>query len=364
MEKSSSKRITPANMKALYAYFGEFGIFDQNIPGHSFYQIGLLTSLSEKYDISKFDVYNYLDGDDVQPNLHPTYPDGRIGELMNSVTNQLVDSYRLPFTSVWKNIANKDTYDYIFLKARFRNLSTLAKKMEDAKRFEVLIQYALSTGHKPESIIVLDTDLSMSSAVSKRLADLKIQVVVPSIDFPGIGRSFLKECLQIHKDNPVTKEQSIVYHGNVDFSNYKEGHAKNPIVKEVIEAVNHEFMFDQSVFHMFLCAKDTPELVAELVDMPRVTLVPRNDRGSIWKHLSESIVSLNVSKDLYLERGFIPARVYEAIIAGTIPVSYRNGQHPAMTFNTSSQFYEICKFLAECSPTDYYKVLEAIAKKL
>lgn len=351
-------------MKALYAYFGEFGIFDQNIPGHSFYQIGLLSSIAETYNISKFDVYNYLDGDTVEPNLGPKYPDGKIGELMQSVTNQLVDSYRIPLNHVMKNIADGKVYDYIILKARFRNLSTLAKKMEDAKRFELLIRYAMSIGHKPENIIVLDTDLSMSPGVSKRLAALKIQVLIPSIDFPGIGRSFLKECLQIHKEQFTKKEQSITYHGNIDFSNYKEGHSKNPIVHEIIGAANHEFMFDQSVFHMFLCAKDSPELVATLVDMPRVTLVPRNDRASIWKHLSESIVSLNVSKDLYLERGFTPARVYEAIIAGTIPVSYKIGQHPAMTFETSSQFYEICKFLAECSPADYYKILETIAKKL
>lgn len=349
-------------MKALYAYFGEFGMFDKDIPGHSFYQIGLLSAISEEYKIDKFDVYNYLD--EVDAFSRPIYSNDDIGHLMNKTSDELIDLYRIPYKTAVANIADRGPYDYLFLKARFRNLSTLSKKLEDATRFEDLIMTAIQAGYAPSRIIVLDTDLSMSQSFSKTLANLGVVVKIPSIDFPGIGRTFLQNCLTIHKENNDIKSRTIIYHGNIDFTNYKEGHSKNPIIQELIKSVNYQSMFDTSKFFMNLCAKKTEELEAQLENMPRVQLIPRTDRAIIWKWLKESMVSLNVSKDLYLKRGFIPARVYEAVIAGTIPVSYSKGQHPAMTFETISEFYEICKFLAECSPSDYYKVLEAIAKKL
>jgi hypothetical protein len=51
--------------KALYAYFGQLGTFEDNIPGHTFYQLGLIDELSKKYAVDKFDFVNYLhtDGD-------------------------------------------------------------------------------------------------------------------------------------------------------------------------------------------------------------------------------------------------------------------------------------------------------------
>jgi hypothetical protein len=56
--------------------------------------------------------------------------------------------------------------------------------------------------------------------------------------------------------------------------------------------------------------------------------------------------------------------VYESIIFGVIPVSYMKGHHSAMTFETVDDFFEICKFLSECSSGDYFKILREIAKAL
>ena len=71
-----------------------------------------------------------------------------------------------------------------------------------------------------------------------------------------------------------------------------------------------------------------------------------------------------MSKDLYLKECFIPARVYESVIFGTIPISYKIGSQPALTFHTVSEFEEICKFLKDCSGADYFKILSQIADSL
>ena len=43
---------------------------------------------------------------------------------------------------------------YLYLKARFRNLSTLAKKWKDAHEFELIICAAIEAGYKKESIVI------------------------------------------------------------------------------------------------------------------------------------------------------------------------------------------------------------------
>lgn len=351
-------------MKALYAYFGEFGFFDTDIPGHSFYQIGLLSALSEKYNVEKFDVFNYIDNTDTPIVARPTYSDDKIGQLMTDYTDRLVDKYRISSVEILNNLESKE-YDFLFLKARFRNLSTLSKKLKDAVLFETLIKRAIESGFNRQNIIVLDTDLSMSQPFMDRLTELGVTVAIPSITFSGIGKQFLTDCLAIHRETlPFRCMDRIVYHGNLDFSNYKEGHSKNPIIDDIIRTVDHVEAFDGTKFQLLVFAKDSQAVKDKISLANRVALIPRYDRPSIWHALSTSLLSLNISKDLYLERNFIPARVYEAVIAGIIPVSYRSGQHPAMTFSTVDEFYEICKFLTECSPSDYYKILESIASKL
>jgi hypothetical protein len=348
--------------KCLYAYFGELGYFNNNIPGHSFYQVGLLDALAEKYQFENFDFYNYLDIESV-PDSRPKFPDGIYGQIFTTHTDRLIDKYRMTYSEVLKNISNK-VYQKLFLKARFRNLSTLEKKITDAYRFETIIQYALSNGYAPEDIIIVDTDMSLSPQFLERIFKLKIPVIVPSIDVPGIGQKFLASCMEVNQKGATKKGLNIIYYGNLSFENYKQGHYKNPIINEIIERTNDVFMFDQSTFKMTVAAKETPYLKDWIEKMPRVELVPRSNREAIWAMLQSSLVSVNVSKDLYIEKNFTPARVYESIIAGVIPVSYKKSHHPAMAFETTDEFFEICKFLAECSPADYFKILSQIASSL
>lgn len=355
-------------MKALYAYFGEIGIFDDDIPGHSFYQVGLLDSISKVFGIDKFDFYNYLDGpidtalDDTSYYPRPKFPEFQIGQLLNKYSNDLIEKYRLSYDQVWAEISHK-TYSKLFFKARFRNLSTLSKKLKDTYRFETLIQHALSVGYSPSNIIILDTDLSLSDTFKNRLDEIGIEVMIPSIHFPGVSKNFLNDCLDIHTTENK-KDASLIFYGNLEFTNYKSGHHKSPIIFDIISEVEHQFMFDQRVFRMNVATKDTSHIREFTKGMNLVSVIPRTDRAKIWHQLRNALVSVNVSKDLYLDRGFIPARIYESIIAGTIPVCYKAGFHPAMTFNTVDEFYEICKFLIDCSPDDYQKILYSIANTL
>jgi hypothetical protein len=356
MEKKSSK--------SLYAYFGELGIFDTNIPGHTFYQIGLMDALSEKFGTDQFDFLNYISDKYTSGSIDPEFPDGELGQLMTRYSRKLINNYQISYPEVIEKIKNKE-YDKLFLKARFRNLSTLQKKLKDAKIFEDIITTALEVGYSPENIVILDTDLSLSESFLSTIEALGISREIPSITMPGMSTCFIEDCLKIHENSTENRHNNhLMYYGNLSFDNYKEGHSKNPIINDIIQSVDQTQMFDGTLFTMSVAAKSDQSLENWLGTMDTVSLVPREDRARIWEHFSQSMVSVNVSKDLYIKEKFIPARVYESIIFGTIPVSYKWGQHPAMTFETVEDFWEICKFLAECSRQDYLKILRQCADRL
>ncbi len=125
--------------KALYAYFGELGIFAENVPGHSFYQLGLMHSLAKKYGINRFDFLNYLDPIDRLTisgvKYSPIYPSDALGEVFRNYSDLLIDEYRIFIKNALTKIRDGE-YSKLFLKARFRNLSTLEKKLDDARQFE------------------------------------------------------------------------------------------------------------------------------------------------------------------------------------------------------------------------------------
>jgi hypothetical protein len=346
---------------ALYAYFGELGIFPDDIPGHSIYQLGLINALAETYELNSFDFYNYLDVD--KGSSLPIYPEGLLGNVFQEFHDHYIAEYRPSFQTVLDNISSK-SYSKLFLKARFRNLATITKKLKDAVRFEQLLSHALNVGYDPKDIIILDTDLSLSEEFKLHITNLGIQIVIPSISIPGIGQGFLKSCMAIHEKIAEAEgitEKSIIYYGNLSFDNYKKGHEKNEIVFEIIDQINHQRMFNGTHFAGYIAAKETPQLRVLIDNMEHVQLIPRTDRLAIWNQMKRSLVSLNVSKDLYLENDFIPARVYESVILGVIPVSYMKSAYKALSFDSVEDFFEICKFLAECSPADYYKILMSVA---
>jgi hypothetical protein len=349
--------------KALYAYFGQLGIFEDNIPGHTFYQLGLMDELSKKYSVEKFDFVNYLhtDGDSL---LRPMFPNDKLGEVFNRFSNKLLETYQIGQGQVIENIRNK-RYSKLFLKARFRNLSTLEKKLRDADYFERIIELALSAGYDPADIVILDTDLSLSAGFLHTIKELGISRQIPSITMPGCSKEFMDACLDVHQTHANKVPTHLIYYGNLSFDNYKEGHSKNPIINDIISEIDGARKFDGGSFNMTVAAKHHPTLESWIDTMSNVALCPRENREAIWMDMQVSQVSVNVSKDLYLKEGFIPARVYESVIFGTIPVSYKDSRfHPAMSFETVDDFFEICKFLSDCSRGDYYKILTQIASRL
>lgn len=355
--------------KSLYAYFGELGIFNENIPGHTFYQVGLIDALSKKYDTTEFDFLNYISDrydPTKRPNepqlFRPRFPEGVLGTIMNQYTDRLIADYMPSYPEVIGRIQNRE-YSKLFLKARFRNLSTLQKKLKDALIFEDIIHTALASGYDPADIVIIDTDLSLSESFLRRIEELGISREIPSITMPGMSQDFIESCLSVHEQIDDSKSMNLMYYGNLSFDNYKSGHSKNTIINDIIESVNDIHMFDGTTFSMTIAAKRDPKLEA-WANSNGVELIGREERETIWNYFKRSMVSVNVSKDLYLKEKFIPARVYESIIFGVIPVSYKSGQHPAMTFDTVQDFWEICKFLAECSREDYLKILRACAESL
>lgn len=349
---------------ALYAYFGELGLFADNIPGHTFYQVGLLDSLSKKYDITDFDFYNYIMPEGIAPGYMPQYPISQIGEVFEKHTKLLVNRY-LPNNAEVKAAIKNKLYKRIFLKARFRNLSTLEKKMKDAKDFEDFITFAIESGYKASDIIIIDTDLSLSDEFIKMLETIGINREIPSITVPALGKAFLTDCMTVHDAETEKRKRSLIYYGNLSFDNYKAGHSKNPIIMDILNVVPSMSMFDGSTFSLTVAAKETPELTNHIASLGSKTyFCPRNARETIFGVMSESIVSINVSKDLYLEKGFTPARVYESVIFGAIPVSYKKGTIPALGFNSVEDFVEITKYIADCSPADYKSLLHKVASAL
>jgi hypothetical protein len=58
---------------------------------------------------------------------------------------------------------------------------------------------------------------------------------------------------------------------------------------------------------------------------------------------------VNVTKEKYNDRRFIPARIFEAMIFGMIPVSYKfDFMCPAFSFDTLEDLFEIYTYLGEC----------------
>jgi hypothetical protein len=341
--------------KVLYAYFGKLGLFNDDIPGHSFYQVGLLDAISERENDCTFDFYSYL------PNVHGqdfTFPSDSHGELSLTVANRLINEYCPTFEEVVNRIMAKE-YSAIYLKARFRNLSTLAKGLDDARQFEALIKIGKSIG---VPVYILDTDLSLPKSFLDSQEMYGFTRIIPSIDMPGIGSAFAKMCLELNKEKILTAKEkfspSVIYYGNLDFTNYKAGHHKNPIALELLTELADHTMFNGDKFEVFHAGKPVNGVNATLQ-------IPRQDRHQIWAAFWSSIASINISKDLYVETGFLPARVYEAAMFGVVTVSFSDKSlHPAMGFNTVNEAIEQLTFLAEMSPADYFNLYSSQLDKI
>ena len=332
-------------MKSLYAYFGLLNLHTVDSPGHSLYQLGLMDSIRKSFDVTTFDFFSYYP-EEVQAEqaTHDSrmYPQSPLGELFERYKNEMVDE-QIALETTINNIIDKK-YDSLFLKARFRNLSTLQKKWKDAKSFELIIETAIHSGYTKDQIIILDTDLSLPDSFSRKYGGA-VTIKIPSIDFPGISSQFLLECVSVHTID-YAKDKRVVFYGNIDTSSYKSGNSKSSILGEALEWIAN------SENPLTIIGKDR-DLRNFKHNSHRIL---RNNRINIWESLNSSLVMLNITKEKYNDARFIPARIYEAIIFGMIPVSYNfNFLSETFSFSNIADLSEIITYLSECEPEDQKK---------
>lgn len=334
-------------MKGLYSYFGLLDLHRIDSPGHSLYQLGLIDSLRKESGCQKFDFFSYYPQAVIldQAGIPEGFPATPLGDLFREYQENLIDDYCISHDRVIEKIAEKK-YDFLFLKARFRNLSTLAKKWKDARAFEKMIETAISAGYPKEKIIVLDTDLSLSEDFTRKY-EATVKIIIPSIHIPGISHDFLKRCVEIHTDN-YDKLKTVVFYGNIDTSNYKSGNAKSGLLMPVIEYLSET------------CESGQFTVISKIKDIGTLQVgvrgVERSNRPEIWRTLEKGSVMINVTKEKYDAHKFIPARIFEALIFGMIPVSHKfDFLSSAFSFNNLEDLDEIMKYLMECSPEDRKK---------
>jgi len=329
------------NMKNLYAYFGLIDLHDVDSPGHSLYQLGLLDSICETYGEAKFDFYSYYPDEVIRNANIQSFPNTELGEVFKRYRTAIFDKDKTSLDEVLFGIIEKK-YDKLYLKARFRNLSTLAKKWKDAQEFERIIKKAINSGYSKDQIIILDTDLSLSDNFVKEYGAW-VTILIPSIDFPGISKRFLLDCMDTH----TSFNTNSVFYGNIDTSKYKAGNSKSNILGDVLSWVNskHNVIYSKSPFYIICKANDLLSIEVK----PNTRHIDRHDRVKIWNALEDGGIMLNVTKEKYAEVQFIPARIYEALIFGLIPVSYRfDFLSKTFSFNNLDDLQEIYRYLGEC----------------
>ena len=129
---------------SLYCYFGLLDMHMIDTPGHMLYQLGLLDSICEEFGEVGFDFYSYYPTNLIDDQKLLPYPNDQLGKLFNKYKSKLFKIKEdnvlksKKFKTITQNIEEKK-YNKLYLKARFRNLSTLKKKWTDACEFETII---------------------------------------------------------------------------------------------------------------------------------------------------------------------------------------------------------------------------------
>jgi hypothetical protein len=332
-------------MKNLYTYFGLIDINNIDSPGHFLYQLGLIDSIKETFhrDTDNFDFYSYYPEHVIESAEIKEFPTTERGQLFTKYKNELIANTYYDINIIIQKIRNKE-YENLYLKARFRNLSTLSKKWKDAFEFELIIDEAVAAGYLPHQIIILDTDLSLSDSFYDKYQFITT-VIIPSIHFPGISSRFLDDCMMINMSSSTTIYKPIsLFYGNIDTSNYKSGNSKSSILSDSLNWVNDITNMNEIPFYLICKPKEFQQF-----DRLHTYCILRNDRENIWNTLEISSIMLNITKEKYNDRQFIPARIFEAMIFGLVPVSYKfNWLCPAFSFNSLDDLSEIYKYLFEC----------------
>ena len=310
--------------RALYCYFGLLGDNDIDIPGHSFYQLPLISTLSKHYGIDIFDFYSYL------PTKYkintPFVPYNVIDQFY---FDKLIDVYNISLNDVIFNVSH-NKYDLIILKARFRNKSTLSKKWFDTLKFELLLDFAKS---RNVDFIILDTDLSIDRTQFSNVTTIK-----------KLDTNTIMSYMLFHKKE---KNNNILYYGNIDTSNYNSGQGKSDMLLEFFYTVPS---YDTS--HKYIVvSKTNPKF-------KNTYFIKRTNRRLIYTNYKNSTYSLNITKPLYTQKHFIPARIFESIMHYSIPISYDfNFLLPYLSFSNLMEYFEILKYLDSATSSDINKIL-------
>ena len=334
-------------MKSLYAYFGLLDLHKIDSPGHSLYQIGLVDSLRESFGEEKFDFYSYYPEEVIKSADIQGFPETDLGRLFHKYRTELFDQPIHTIDELLQLISQK-TYSKLYLKARFRNLSTLSKKWKDARDFDRIVQCAIDAGYTKDEIIILATDLSLSDKFVEQTKDF-VTILIPSIDFPGISNMFLVDCVNLNLAQSK-KGISSVFYGNIDTSKYKSGNSKSEILPEALEWIGRMHWSKDEDFYLVCKKNDFDSL---LNNHSTTHHVDRKDRSTIWATLESSRIMVNITKEKYNALRFIPARIFEAMIFGMIPISYKfNFLCPAFSFETIEDLSEIYMYLSECDDSE------------
>jgi hypothetical protein len=156
---------------------------------------------------------------------------------------------------------------------------------------------------------------------------------------------FLVDCVNLNLTQSK-KRISSVFYGNIDTSKYKSGNSKSDILPEVLKWVSSKHWSRDEQFHI-ICKKKDFDSISD--SKSTTHHIDRKDRSAIWETLESSRVMLNITKEKYNEIKFIPARIYEAMIFGMIPVSYKfDFLCPAFSFESIEDLLEIYEYFYEC----------------
>jgi len=325
-------------LNALYAYFGLLGSNGVDVPGHVFYQLPLLYTLKKQYNIDSFDFYSYLPVYEKQQykTYYPFEPNG----MDNYIFNLVINNYNISLYEVIQNLKNKK-YDIVFLKARFLNESTLRKKWHDELKFKFLFSLSKSLGIKT---VVIDTDLSLPSEFyAQNSSDI--------ITINSLNKNMYELSYMLYKNIPMNND--FLYYGNV-YANVNKTQSKDKYMIEFFNSAPLTFINSKFII-VGKCE----------VPFKRVKIINRTNRKLLYQLMKYSKFQINISKKLYIEKKFIPARVFESLLFYKIPISYNfDFIAPQFSFHNLLELSEIVEYINSLSPNDYFQTWKSIVDKV
>jgi hypothetical protein len=282
--------------RALYGYFGGITEHNGEFPGHPLYQLNFLDSLSNAFNIDKFDILYY------NPNV-PMFNFSIHQAIRNNMYDNLIDKTYSPITRYMPRL-DFSKYDAFFLKHRFENSSRL-KDMKgiDVECYEFAIRLALFT-NKP--IYLIDSDAEIMSDF--RFWKDKIRTNVNVLTFFQNPPNYPVNTIKISPTSRVlldqvqaTPEKCATFKVfSYDGNNY----LKSDALSLLLNQIQYRHYFDD----VYVLGKNWEKIY---------TLYPRDKRIEFYHDRRNlSYASVNITKDTYQEKSFASPRVVESFMVG------------------------------------------------